>query len=114
MQPAAGAGVVGYIDQLVGGDREAQPCSGLDSAVEHHLLIEAEAEQVGGEAAVDGDIGRQHVDVVQALDRRAVIDVALGDVLEPRAQRLGRLISLGLVEQLHAVAVGVTELVGGT
>ena len=114
MQAAAAATVVGGVDQLVGGDRQAHPGALLGAVVVDHLLVGAVAEQFDGEAAVGGDVGGQDVDVVDALDRGATVDMALGHVLEPRAQMLGRNVTILLVEDLEAVAVGVGELVGGS
>ena len=51
--------------------------------------------------------------MVDALDRGAAVDVALGHVFEPGAQVLGRHVAVLLVEDLEPVAVGIAELVGG-
>ena len=113
VQAPVAAGVVGGVDQLVGGDREAHPGALLAAVVVDDLLVGAEAELLLGEPAVGGDVRRQHVDVVDPLDRGAAVDVALGHVLEPRAQVLGRHVAVLLVEELEPVAVGVAELERG-
>ena len=109
VQPASGAGVVGDVDELVRGDRQAHPCPDLAAVVGHDLLVKTESEDVLGEAPVDGDITREHVDMVEALDRGAAADIALGYVLERRPQMLGRLVALGLVVELEAMPVGIGE-----
>ena len=50
--------------------------------------------------------------MIEALDRCAAADVSLRNVLQRRPQSLRRLVALGLVVELHRVAVGIGELVG--
>src|SRR6185312_17232286 len=57
------------------------------------------------------DVGRQHVDVVEALDRRAAPDVPLRLVLQRRAQVLGRVVALDVVVELEEVAVRAAKAV---
>jgi len=61
------SGVIGDVDQLVGRDRQAHPCARLLAAIEDHLLIQAEPQLLGREPAVGGDIGGEHVDVIDPL-----------------------------------------------
>jgi hypothetical protein len=63
VQALAGLARVLDVDQLVGGDREAQPGAGLGAVVEHDALVVAVAEHVGGEAPAGGDVAREQVDV---------------------------------------------------
>jgi hypothetical protein len=65
------------VDQLVGGDRRAHPGAGLAAVVELDPLVEPVAERLLGEDAVGADVGGEHVEVVEALDRAAATGVAL-------------------------------------
>jgi hypothetical protein len=67
-----------------------------------------------GEDPVLGGIDSEEVDVVEVADSDAAGRVALRLILERRAKLGGRLIALGLVEELVAMAVGIEEAVGGT
>src|SRR3954467_13382956 len=113
MQATVGAVRVAGVYELVGGDRRAHPGAGLRAVVELDALVEAVAERVDAELPVGPHVRGQDVDVVQALDRAAAAGVAAGDVLERRAQVLGRVVALALVVELEDVAVGVAEAVGG-
>ena len=100
------------VDQLVGGDGEAEPGAGLAPGVEHDALVVAVAEDVGGEVPAGGDVARQQVDVVEALDRGAAGRVALRLVAQRRLEVRRRHVAIGLPQHLHDVAVGVVEAVG--
>ena len=56
----------------------------------------------------------RQVDLIEALDRRAARRVALRLVAQRGLEVLGRDVALGLPQDLHDVAVGVVEAVGGT
>ena len=86
--PARAVGV-GGVDELVRGDARAQPRARLGAVVELDALVQAIAELLLGEDAAGPHVGGQDVDVVQALDRRAAPDVALGLVLQRRARARG-------------------------
>ena len=111
VEPARRAVGVRDVDELVRGDREAQPGARLGPVVELDPLVQAVAEHVLGERAVRADVRRQQVDVVEPLDRRAPADVALRLVPPRRPQVLGRLVALRLVVELEDVPVGVGEAV---
>jgi hypothetical protein len=113
VQAAAGAPRVLDVDQLVGGDREAQPGAGLLAVVEPDALVVAVAENLGGERAAGRDVVGEQVDVVEALDGRAARRVTLRLVAQRWLEVVGRDIALGLPQHLHDVAVGVVEAVGG-
>ena len=83
----------------------------LGPVVELDPLVQAVAEDVLRELAVRAHVGREHVDVVEPLHRRAASDVALRLVPPRRPQMLGRLVPLGLVEELEDVPVGIGEAV---
>ncbi len=61
---------------------------------------------------VGGDVGGQQVDVIEALDRRSPPHVALGHVLQRRAQMVRRVVALGFEVDLEPMPVRVVELVG--
>ena len=77
VQAAAGAEVVGDVDQLVRGDREAHPGALLGSVVQLDPLVPPVAEELLAKLAARADVGGEHVDVVEPLDRGAAADVAL-------------------------------------
>ena len=99
------------VDELVCGDREAHPGAGLLPVVQHHLLVEAVAEDVLREDPVRADVVREQVDVVEPLDRRTSRDVPLRLVLQRRPEVRRRLVPLGLVVDLDRMAVRVGEAV---
>ena len=113
MEAPVPACVVGGVDQLVGGDRQTHPGALLGAVVVDDLLVEPVAELVHREAPVGRHVRGQDIDVVDALDRGAAVDVALRHVLEPGAQVLGRDVGVLLEEELKPVPVGVVELVRG-
>src|SRR5438552_3951458 len=101
MVKAAGrARVIGDIDQLVRGDREAHPRALLAAVAVDDLLVEAEAELIHRERSVRGDVLREHIDVIEPLDGRSTPDVALRDVLQRRLQPIWWVVALGLVVEL--------------
>ena len=112
VQAAAGAVVVGDVDQLVRGDREADPGALLGAVVELDPLVQPVAEELLAELAARADVGGEDVDVVEPLDAGAAAGVALRLVAPRRLQVLGGDVALGLVVELETVAVGVLEAVG--
>ena len=100
VQAAAGAARVLDVDQLVGGDREAQPGAGLLAVVEPDALVVPVAENVGRERPAGGDVVGEQVDVVEALDRRAARRVALRLVAQRGLEVVGRDVALALPVQL--------------
>ena len=112
VQPAARAGDVARVREVVRLLVGREPDARLGAVVEHDLLGQPQAEVALAEDAVLARVDGQEVDVVEVPDAHAAPRVALRLVLERRPQlRRGR-VALGLVEQLHAVAVGVEEAVG--
>ena len=91
-----------------------EPDARLGAVVEHDLLGQPQAEILLEEDAVLGGIDGEEVDVVEVADADAAPRVALRLVLERRAKLGRRLVALGLVEELEAMAVGIEEAVGGT
>src|SRR4051794_5237607 len=99
------------VDELVRGDRRAEPRARLGAVVELDALVQPVAEDVGREHAVGPHVGRQDVDVIEALHRGAAARVALRLVLQRRAQVVGRPIPVDVVVELERVAVGPGEAV---
>src|SRR6266540_892931 len=91
VEPAAGAVHVGDVDQLVRRDREAEPRARLGAIVELDPLVQAVPEHLLRELAVPAHVRREHVDVVEPLDRGAPADVALRLVAPRGPEVLGRL-----------------------
>ena len=83
-----------------------EPDARLGAVVEHDLLGQPQAEVAASRktrfsAGIDGE----EVDVVEVADAGAAPGVALRLVLQRRPQLRRRLVALGLVEELEAVAV---------
>ena len=91
---------------------EVEPDARLGAVVEHDLLGQPQAEVLLDEGAVLGGLDGEEVDVVEVADSDAAPRVALRLVLERRPKLRGRLVALGLVEELEPVAVGIEEAVG--
>ena len=103
---------VGDVDQLVPGDREAEPGARLGAVVEDDALVVAVAEHVRRERAARRHVGGEQVDVVEPLDGGPAPGVALRLVAQDGLE-VGRWrIPLGLVVELEDVAVRVGEPVG--
>src|SRR5262249_56956396 len=83
VEPAAGAVVVGDVDQLVGGDREAEPRALLRAVVELDPLVQAVAEELLRELPAPSHVRCQDVDVIEALHARAPARVLLRLVSAP-------------------------------
>ena len=89
-----------------------EPDARLGAVVEHDLLGQPQAEVLLEEDAVLAGVDGEEVDVVEVADADAAARVALRLVLQRRAKLGRRLVALGLVEELDAVAVGIEEAVG--
>src|ERR1700722_4022307 len=113
VQAPVQARVVGAVDQLMRGDRQAHPGTGFAAVVIDDLLIQAEAKLLLGKSPVGSDVSGQDIHVVEPLDGGTAPDVALRDVLERRPELGWGLISLALVGQLQQMTVWGSEAVGG-
>ena len=104
------AGVGEVVGLLVGREPDAR----FRAVVEHDLLGEPQAEVCLEERAVLARVDREEVDVIEVPHADAAAGIALRLVLQRGAELGRRLVALGLVEELDAVAVGVEEAVGAT
>ena len=95
VEPAAGTVVVGDVDQLVCGDREAEPGALLGAVVELDPLVEPVAEELLDELAGRADVGgatiRQGDAVVLDTDGVAVVEQErVAEVLAAARDRAAR------------------------